>query len=261
MIICEDAPHKASEAWTRAHRSDTDTTLDPPPTYSPSQPAQPRPTTSERPFVVRPRVKPSNFTSIIRQHDSIKENFTIDPTMNIPLSLLPPLEPGASEEERKNLRLESHHGSINVGIFLAGGESGNEGRTTLDVRSTHGRIDIKLNTSATPRDPLRLTAHSTHNTITLHLPRSYKGLLTTTTGHGYYAFSGQLAAHITTFSETDSTRLSFVGDFSEWKEREEAWKGDEVTLTTKHGRIKVLYIDDEPAKGRSLLSRVLGLSG
>jgi len=145
MIIFEDAPDKASEAWTGAHRSDTvsdtDPTLDPPPTYSPPRPAQPRPTGSDRPTVVWPTAKPSNFTSIIRYHDSIKENFTIDPTMYIPRSLLPPLVP---EEERKNLKLESHHGSISVGIFLAGGGAGRGGRTRLDVRSTHGRIDIKL---------------------------------------------------------------------------------------------------------------------
>jgi len=61
---------------------------------------------------------------------------------------------------------------------------------------------------------------------------------------------------MTTLSETDCTRLCFVGDVSGWRADEEGWKGDEVRLTTKHGRIKVLYVDER----RRLLSRVLGLS-
>jgi hypothetical protein len=201
--------------------------------------------------------------------------------MSIPSSVLPLLAPGESEKERKNLKLESQHGSIDVELFLTGGKLGDKSKTTLDMRTTHGRITVKLvrptpffrcppmiirhvqNASAAPRAPLCLTAYSAHNSLNVYLPRSYEGLLKTTTNHGHVIFSAQLAEHITTFSEIDSIKHCFVGDFSEWKDGQEGWNGDEVILGSKHGKIKVWYADEGeslPTKGRNFLSRVLGLS-
>jgi len=130
------------------------------------------------------------------------------------------------------------------------------------MRSTHGRITVKLNAPLAPRDPFHLTAHSTHNSVTLYIPRSYEGLLQT--NGCSTTFSDRLAEHVTTFSESDSANQYFVGDFSHWTEGQDGWKGDEVILTSKHGRVKVLYIDEvgpPPVKGKGFLSRVLGLSG
>jgi hypothetical protein len=50
-----------------------------------------------------------------------------------------------------------------------------------------------------------------------------------------------------------------VGDLSDWTEDEEGWTGDEVTLTTKNGRVKVLYVDEaQSPPSRGFFSRVMG---
>jgi len=261
MIIYENADKATeAEAQTRA-----DPTIDPPPTYSLSRPIATTPS-PELPLAAESTLtasKASNFICITRQHDSIKGNFTIDPTIYIPPSVLPPLGPKETEKDRKNLKLESRHGGIDVDLFVIGEKSRNEGRTTLELRSAHGRVNVKLNTPTTHRDPFCLTAQSTHNSLTVCLPRSYEGLLKTTANHGRsVTFSNQLTKHLTTFSEIDSTKTCFVGDLTEWKDGQADWKGDEVILSSKHGRIKVWYVDEvEPPNEKGFLSRVLGLAG
>jgi hypothetical protein len=62
--------------------------------------------------------------------------------------LLPPLEDGETEEDRKNLRLVSSHGSVDVNIFLLAGERGESEkgtqRTRIFVGSYNGSIVARL---------------------------------------------------------------------------------------------------------------------
>jgi hypothetical protein len=69
----------------------------------------------------------------------------------VPLSLLPPLAGGESEDDRMNVKLESKHGAIDVGISLLDGaqdfsieEAKRKRPTTLDIKSVHGSINVKL---------------------------------------------------------------------------------------------------------------------
>jgi len=111
------------------------------------------------------------------------------------------------------------------------------------------------------RTSYHLQAVSTHGSVTVHIPRSFQGLLTVST-RGGVSFSSQLSEHVTTFSELNNTRKCFVGDLSSWGEAVE-WTGDEVTAETKHGRVKVQYVDEvkpgSSRKRKSFLGWVLGL--
>jgi hypothetical protein len=89
--------------------------------------------------------KPSNFLYLIRKHQSIKDKFVINPSLQIPAPLLPPLGEDESEAERKNLKLFSATGNIDVEIHLtADVGNGDRRRTMIDLNSEHGYIEAKL---------------------------------------------------------------------------------------------------------------------
>jgi len=125
-------------------------TNDPPPSYTPPQPAARDQTNAPPgPSAVQPRMPNAcNFLALFRPNDSIRGTYTIDPDMCIPASLLPPLGRGESENDRKNLKLESCNGLIDVEIFLLGERAGNgvktSRRTSIDVKSSNGSVSVKL---------------------------------------------------------------------------------------------------------------------
>lgn len=71
----------------------------------------------------------------------------IDPLMQIPPSLLPPLNAGEKDQDRKNLYLRTKDGSIDADIWLIGQDeaaSHNGSRTTLSLSSNDGSITAKI---------------------------------------------------------------------------------------------------------------------
>jgi hypothetical protein len=68
-----------------------------------------------------------------------------------------------------------------------------------------------------------------------------------TTRNGSTNISEALSRHTTTFSEVNSMRKCFVGDFTE-DYGEERWNGDEVTVEAKNGSVKVKYVDEVKPK-------------
>jgi hypothetical protein len=74
-----------------------------------------------------------------------------DPSLIMPRSLLPPLAEGVSEDDRKNVKFESMHGGIDVSLTLLGdaqdpsvNEITAKKRTSLDMNSEHGSINLKI---------------------------------------------------------------------------------------------------------------------
>ncbi|KAF8997725.1 hypothetical protein BDQ17DRAFT_1362913 [Cyathus striatus] len=91
--------------------------------------------------------RPSNHLSISRTHTDIKESYTIDPTLDIPAFLLPPLGKDETDETRNNLRLETTHGTISANVKLVGGEAQSEKkgkRVTMVMKSEHGGVTAKI---------------------------------------------------------------------------------------------------------------------
>jgi hypothetical protein len=90
------------------------------------------------------------MVSIIRRNESVKGSYVIDPALRIPSRLLPPLEEGETEDQRQNLKLLSHNGSVQASIVLVEGSRPEEGaskavpRTKLEVGSWNGNVTAKV---------------------------------------------------------------------------------------------------------------------
>jgi hypothetical protein len=174
-------------------------------------------------------------------------------------------------EERKNLRLESQYGSVDVDVHLvqsAGNSSAdndsatdktavagertsttNAGKvtgkkTSMDISSRNGSVNVRLHTPSYDRNPFQLKVHSAYSSVTLYLPRSFNGPLQLMTEHGSVSFSPDLTEVATTFSEVENVRRCFVGDFKGWTGADE-WHGDEVSVGSRNGSIKVKFVDEE----------------
>lgn len=94
--------------------------------------------------------------------------------------------------------------------------------------------------------PFLLNLLSKRGDLTVHLPRSFAGLLFLTAIDNGFHFSGSLSEHLNILDETDTSRKCFVGDIAEFDDTmwEGGWKGDEVILCGKHGVVNIQYTDD-----------------
>ncbi|KAG2063754.1 hypothetical protein BDR04DRAFT_1111148 [Suillus decipiens] len=209
--------------------------------------------------------KPTNHLHLFSEDGSIKGEYVIDPAMNIPTSLLPPLRPEESEADRKNLSLHSKNGSIKAEIRLLGArdaqpfDSKSTKRTILNIGSDCGSITAWVHTIHRVA-PFLLTISSKNGGVTVTLPRSFDGLLLLTVRNGSVSLSDTLSANCTHLSQVDLTRRYFVGDLSAVDDSD--WTGDELRVEARHGNIKIKYVEeqtsaDDTNKG-GLLSRLFG---
>lgn len=82
----------------------------------------------------------------VRNNSSIKDTFTIDPALQIPLNFLAPLSESETEEDRKNLKLLTRNGPINVDIYLLTKDQGITSKkpTTIDITVYNGQLSARL---------------------------------------------------------------------------------------------------------------------
>lgn len=91
-------------------------------------------------------LEPANFVSIIRGFQPIHESLTIDPALDIPLSLRPPrTQTEPTEAKRNNVNLKVHNAEIAADILIV---EPNLGTTTVPAkvyaRSDVGDITIQM---------------------------------------------------------------------------------------------------------------------
>jgi hypothetical protein len=92
----------------------------------------------------------TNYVALTRKDHNIKERYAIDPFISVPPSLLPPLEEGETEADRKNLKIKTKDGSVDVDLWVLGGggdikeEKLRRKRATLDLSSNDGSITIRM---------------------------------------------------------------------------------------------------------------------
>jgi hypothetical protein len=241
---------------------------DPPPAYSKPQPELPPvagPATVPLAVIPIPdSVKPSNFLSLSRGNTQIKGTYVIDPRIKVPQPLLPPLAEDETETTRRNLFLHTSNGSIEAEVFIVG-DGDHKQKVNMLVKSSNGSVVMKLHTSAA-RPPINIRAQSSNGSVTIHLPRSFRGPVTVSTRNGAIRFSDALSAELTTFNEVNKTRRCFIGDYSDWTDQPEGWMGDELSLETMNGGIKVQYDVEasasnsaSKAKGKGLFAKLLGV--
>jgi len=198
--------------------------------------------------------KPTNFLALSDEHDrdAVRGEFIIDPCIRIPPSMLPLLDEGETEDDRKNLRLTSRFSSVNAEIGLLGSPSAPKPRrTTIALTSDYGSIHAQLHTFDGAA-PFSLIARASHGTIRLAIPRSFQGLLSVSTHHGSISISDTIVQNATQLGQRGTTRRCFVGDFH-LVGRDE-WQGDQVEIEASHGSIRVKYVDEVGIMG--VLSRL-----
>ncbi|KAF7350169.1 hypothetical protein MVEN_01319400 [Mycena venus] len=291
MIIPQDSDSKLKDF------EQTDVTVnrapvqdDTPPAYSNSQSdAQPvtkaKPTDTSLPPI--PAVKPTNFVSLSRGNNSIKGTYVIDPCIKIPQPMLPPLAADETEATRRNMHLHTSNGSIDVDLFVVG-DGKYKQKVNISLKSSNGSIVARLvryidallisaqsvlnnrsvqNTPAIISPPINLKAQTSSGTVTIHVPRGFRGPVLLTTRNGSVRFSDTLSADLTTFNEVNHTRRYFIGDFSDWTETDqsEGWMGDELGIETSNGNIELQYAAEASSdtgskgKGKGLFARLLGV--
>jgi hypothetical protein len=246
MIIISD--NEVPDAKTIGIQASEAEPLDPPPIYIASS----DPLVTSTPSVPSPSLLKSrsiNYISLDRADNAIKGHFIIDPSMVIPRSLLPPLA-GEAEEDRKNLRMNTANGSIDVDVTLIGGTKSlgfddvrRNRRTTLDINSDNGPVNVRLRTSGTPI-PFHLNTTSRNGSITIRLPRTFTGLVTIYAKNGCVTFSDEVSGHMTMCNEDKHTQRRFVGDLSAFNDDDGDWKGDELNVEAQNGNVKVYFVDE-----------------
>lgn len=238
--------------------------MDPPPVYVASLPPH---------HTIQAPPKPTNYVHINRRGSPIKGLYVIDPFLTVPRSLLPPLPSGEAEDDRKNVKFETRSGAIDVDISLLGdaedpnvGEAKPKKRTSLDVKSEHGSMRLKISTCPSPSAapaPFHLNVTGRHGSINIWLPRTFQGPMTIYSRHGSVKFSNALSERMGLCNEIDHSRRCFVGDLSLFNGEEDNWKGDELNVKTEHAGVKVWFVDEvepETPSGKSrLLSKVFGV--
>ncbi|KAH7909843.1 hypothetical protein BJ138DRAFT_181323 [Hygrophoropsis aurantiaca] len=189
--------------------------------------------------------------------------YTIDPCMIIPPHFLPALGPDETEEARKNLSIHSSHGSVTADIWLMASQprdlSTPQKRTLLCLRSDYGSVTTTIDGDQDIA-PFKLEINAPHGTVSVALPRAFRGLLTLTTIHGSVSLSPIFTGNTTTLSQVNHVRRYFVGDFPIDSESE--WDGNEVVVESTHSRIRIKYIDEGAAENKSagggFFSRLFG---
>ena len=88
-----------------------------------------------------------NNLRIHRANSAIRGVYIVDPAMQVPPAMVPPLEEGQSEAERLNLDLLSKNASVNVDLWVvSASDVGLDGvkRVAIEVRSHNASATVKL---------------------------------------------------------------------------------------------------------------------
>lgn len=105
------------------------------------------------------------------------------------------------------------------------------------------------------RLPLDIFAATTNGRVDLYFPRSFNGPLRIKLGNGRLRYSSAVAAMITTFSDEQGVRRSYLGPLNTSEmDRDGKWEGDELYAQSSNGNINI-YFDDEVDESKSSSSK------
>ncbi|KAG8975239.1 hypothetical protein FRC05_006182 [Tulasnella sp. 425] len=193
-----------------------------------------------------------NHFYVHKGNSSVTGSYTVDVDLVVPPQLLPDTAPG---EVLENLSLTSNNGSVKADVVLVGR---GDKRASLVAKTHNGSAELKLLSRI--NCPFRLVAESWNGTVTVYLPRSFVGPVTSSTGNGRLDLSDAVKQNFTLFSDLDRRATKgFIGDWSssgygEVTQAGAEWMGDEIIAGTKNGSVKVRYIDEFNASGGGFFS-------
>ncbi|CAK5282525.1 unnamed protein product [Mycena citricolor] len=188
-------------------------------------------------------IRPTNFLTLSRSHQSISGSFVIDPRIKLSAAHLPPLGPGETEETRRNASFHSSTGSVKIDLFIVGDDT-IERPVLLFCDSDYGSVHVKLVPDAA-RPRIHLNARSANRSLQVDFPRSFNGPLTVATQYGSFKLSAPLTSELTTVSEINGVRKYFVGDIPRSTDAE-GWRGDEAHVETVYGSLSLRYENELP---------------
>lgn len=117
---------------------------------------------------------------------------------------------------------------------------------------------VSQRTSGTPV-PFHLNMTNRNGSITIRLPRTFKGLMTIYAKNGRVKYSDEVSEHMTVCTEDKHTQRRFVGDFSSFDDDDEGWTGDELNVETHVGNVKVHFVDEVIPQRPRAVSPVKGI--
>ncbi|EIW77342.1 hypothetical protein CONPUDRAFT_146324 [Coniophora puteana RWD-64-598 SS2] len=196
-----------------------------------------------------PPTRPTNHLSLVKKDDNINGSYYVDPSMVLPVNVLPPLRKDETEETRTNLYLMTKDGHIDADVWIRGREEGavgaSEKRTRVEMHTKDGWISTRIIPVGNIA-PFHLKLYSSDGRITIAIPRSFHGPLILSASHDKKStLSPALLAESTPIGHHERTARYIVGDIGTWKGDE--WAGDEVHAETKDGSIRVRYVDEDAA--------------
>lgn len=155
------------------------------------------------------------------------------------------------------LKAESRNGSVTVTVVSRVVLSSRMLRRYSVIHSQH---DKRLNR-------FRLHVTSMNGAVTVHLPSTYVGTVSTGIKNGDLKFSPAIHKRLVTFSEKNKEARFFIGDYASLGyEDDDTWLGDHLRVESHNGRVMVDFVDEESeasprgkssSNGKGFFSRLL----
>ncbi|KAK2459476.1 hypothetical protein APHAL10511_008510 [Amanita phalloides] len=158
---------------------------------------------------------PKNGVSVHESNSSIRGCYIIDPEKDF-----------SSRRGGKNLDLNTSNGSIDVDVAILPPARMSRNHVDINLHSSCGSINLRMHDTPThlissgrenrgQQRPMIVYAHSSNGKVHICIPRSFHGLISTTTHNGNIKFSEGIQANMTTMRRTNfgsRNAIVFIGD-------------------------------------------------
>lgn len=213
-----------------------------------------------------PDLPPTNYLHVREKDSAVKKKVLLDLSIPPPQTLALPT--GTQGSEISNLILDSHNGAVSGDVWVLRSDAGDSAsrtskgmrdRVRLEFLSHNGAIKALVHvhpSMAEPRPFLHIEARGHNGSVTISIPRCFRGQLTLHTHNGRVQLSSALAPRAAMLSGLNGTHTYFVGE----RPSDDKWRtgtsgeGEEVDEAigwSKNGSVKVSYDDEDLAGVRT----------
>ncbi|PWN91668.1 hypothetical protein FA10DRAFT_265513 [Acaromyces ingoldii] len=212
------------------------------------------------------RPKPVNHIYITQNSQSIKGKYTISPyaeDVYPPVYDLPPAENKAKNSSSAGF--VNKNSAISVMVWIEGNKDlvgGHQRPTSIEglpvgrpiqehgkpvtvyTKSHMGRIKIVVPQYTVPR-PLHIQAKSSSGDVIVHIPPTFRGMLSFTTDSGSFKPSASLNRRLTPLGEQKKHRGVFKVRMADWIQDDHIERGDSAELITHSGTVYAYEAGEE----------------
>ncbi|KAG8855835.1 hypothetical protein FRB96_006657 [Tulasnella sp. 330] len=185
-------------------------------------------------------VKRVNYIYINEKNRNVNGSWAIDPKVRLPGQLLPELPSG---EERVNLRINNANGSVSGELSLIS-DSDAPTQSSLHMRSQNGHVWVKI--ASRPNQRFCLNTHAESGNVIVYIPSDFEGPLTFTHMNSSLELSDEIKKRTKHITQSDTNGKAFIGNWDESRfSDKDAWNGDELSVSSKSGNIRVRFTDEK----------------